>query len=98
MFTKQPGTLSNDFFATLLDKSIKWVDSEDESGVFVGEDRLSGTRKWTATSQDLFFGRSNELRLIAFSYASKGSEQRFVNDFVQAWSKVMNLDRFDKAQ
>ncbi|MEN7343084.1 MAG: catalase/peroxidase HPI [Pseudomonadota bacterium] len=93
VFTDQPGTLSNDFFANLLDMSTAWTKSDD--GVFVGTDRKSGDQRWTATEVDLVFGSNSELRSVAESYALNRSEERFVNDFIDAWVKVMNLDRFE---
>ncbi|MBE1273788.1 catalase/peroxidase HPI [Enterovibrio baiacu] len=95
VFTYKPGTLSNDYFLNLLDMSTKWSKSSDMEGIYVGTDRASGDRKWTATPVDLIFGSNAELRSISEVYASNGSEQKFVDDFVAAWTKVMNNDRFD---
>jgi catalase-peroxidase len=98
-FTKRPGQLTNDFLVNLLDMTNVWkaVDgSGDEE--FVGTDRASGGEKWRATRADLIFGSNAELRSVAEVYAEKGSEEKFVRDFVRAWTKVMNADRFDLAQ
>ncbi len=94
VFTGNPGQLSNDFFVNLLDMSTKWAPSETE-GVYEGRDRESGDLKWTATSVDLVFGSNSELRAIAEVYASEDGKNQFVDDFVNAWTKVMNNDRFD---
>jgi catalase-peroxidase len=93
-FTKRPGTLTTDFFVNLLDMNTKWQPSD---GIFEGRDRKSGTLKWTATHTDLLFGSNSQLRGIAEVYASDDAKDAFVRDFVAAWSKVMNLDRFDLA-
>jgi catalase-peroxidase len=98
VFTNQPGTLSNDFFVNLLTMDTVWTKSEKEQGVYEGRDRASGKVKWTATPVDLVFGSQAELRAIAEVYASNGGEEKFVNDFVDAWNKVMMLDRFDIAK
>ncbi len=95
VFTDRPGTLSNDFFVNLLDMSTKWTKSSKSEGVYEGRDRGTGKRKWTATPVDLVFGSNSELRAIAEVYAFDGSQEKFVRDFVAAWAKVMNLDRFD---
>ena len=95
LFTDRPGTLSNDFFVNLLGMDTVWTKSENEQGIYEGRDRESGTVKWTATPVDLVFGSHAELRAIAEIYAANGGEQKFVNDFVDAWTKVMMLDRFD---
>ena len=94
MFTDLVGVLSNDFFVNLLDMSTKWSKSSEE-GVYEGRDRKSGKLKWTATPVDLIFGSNSELRSIAEVYASDDAKQKFVDDFVAAWTKVMTLDRFD---
>jgi catalase-peroxidase len=94
VFTKRPGTLSNDFFVNLLDMRTKWQKSSS-AGVLEGVDRTSGELKWTGTIADLVFGSNSQLRAIAEVYASADSQQRFVHDFVAVWNKVMNLDRFD---
>ena len=96
VFTKQADTLSNDFFVNLLDMKTKWQKS-GSSDVLEGLDRISGEVKWTATVVDLVFGSNSQLRAVAEVYASADAQQTFVSDFVLAWSKVMNLDRFDLA-
>jgi catalase-peroxidase len=95
VFTKRPGTLTNDFFVNLLDMNTKWQKSAGSEGLLEGHDRASGKHKWTATVVDLVFGSNSQLRALAEFYASSDSEPAFVEDFVAAWSKVMNLDRFD---
>ncbi|RUO29257.1 catalase/peroxidase HPI [Aliidiomarina sedimenti] len=95
VFTDRPGQLSNDFFVNLVDMSTRWEKSDDEDGIFNGYDRSSGDLKWTATPVDLIFGSNAELRATAEAYAVSGVEEKFVNDFVSAWTKVMQLDRFD---
>jgi catalase-peroxidase len=95
VFTEAPGTLTNDFFVNLLDLSTLWKKSGDAEGIYVGYDRASGDQKWTATPVDLIFGSNTELRAVAEFYATKGGEERFIEDFVDAWTKVMTLDRFD---
>lgn len=95
VFTKQPGTLSNDFFVNLLDMDTKWQKSPMCDHFFEGRDRKTGQVKWTASSVDLVFGSNSQLRAIAEVYASEDGKKRFVEDFVSAWTKVMNLDRFD---
>ncbi len=94
VFTDKPGALSNDFFVNLLDMSTKWNKSSSE-GLYEGVDRATGKVKWTATPVDLIFGSNSELRAIAEFYAENDSKEKFVQDFVKAWAKVMNLDRFD---
>ena len=94
IFTKRPEVLTNDFFVNLLDMNTAWKRSS-ASGVLEGCDRKSGELKWTGTVVDLVFGSNAELRALAEVYASSDSEQKFINDFVMAWTKVMNLDRFD---
>ena len=94
VFTDRPGTLSNDFFVNLLSMSTKWTKSTDAAGVYEGHDRVSGELKWKATPVDLIFGSHAELRAIAEVYAENGSEEKFVADFVGAWTKVMTLDHF----
>ena len=94
VFTDTPGTLTNDFFVNLLDMSTKWAPS-DEPYVFEGRDRQTGDLKWTATENDLVFGSNAELRAVVEVYAFDGAEKKFVDDFVAAWTKVMNADRFD---
>lgn len=95
VFTDKPGTLSNDFFVNLLDMSNAWKPSDKDESLYVGYDRASGDQKWTATPVDLVFGSNAELRSISEVYASADAEQKFVDDFVLAWTKVMNNDRFD---
>ena len=97
VFTKQADTLSNDFFVNLLDMKTKWQKSAAAKEVLEGLDRISGEVKWTATVVDLVFGSNSQLRAIAEVYASADAQQAFVHDFVLAWTKVMNLDRFDLA-
>ncbi|MFK7956842.1 MAG: catalase/peroxidase HPI [Lysobacterales bacterium] len=94
VLTGRPGTLSNDFFVNLLDMSTQWSKSENSDGLYDGKDRNSGALKWTATPVDLAFGSSSELRSVSEVYAEAGGEQKFVEDFVDAWHKVMTLDRF----
>ena len=93
VFTDRPGTLSNDFFVNLLDMSTRWAPSENNEGLYEGHDRQSGELKWTATPVDLIFGSNAELRAVAEYYALSDNDTVFVEDFVAAWTKVMNLDR-----
>jgi len=95
VFTARPGTLSNDFFVNLLDMRTAWKATSDAKDVFEGRDRASGAVKWTATRADLIFGSNAQLRALAEVYASADGQSQFVRDFVAAWNKVMNLDRFD---
>jgi catalase-peroxidase len=95
VFTDRPGTLSNDFFTSLLDMSTEWSRSPSDEGIYVGRDRSTGETKWTATPVDLIFGSNSELRAVAEFYAADDAEEQFVHDFVDAWTKVMTLDRFD---
>ena len=97
VFTKRPGTLTNDFFVNLLDMKTKWQKSATADGLLEGLDRASGELKWTGTVVDLVFGSNSQLRALAEVYACSDSQPKFVQDFVAAWSKVMNLDRFDLA-
>ena len=97
VFTKQPEALTNDFFVNLLDMSTKWQKSAADGSVMEGHDRTTGAVKWTGTVVDLVFGSNSQLRAIAEVYASGDAQQAFVHDFVAAWNKVMNLDRFDLA-
>ena len=97
VFTERPGALTNDFFVNLLDMGTKWEASAESEDVFEGRDRRTGGLKWTGTRVDLVFGSNSQLRGIAEAYASEDSGQAFVDDFVAAWNKVMNLDRFDLA-
>jgi catalase-peroxidase len=97
VFTKRPGALTNDFFVNLLDMRTKWQKSATAEGVLEGRDRRTGEIKWTGTVVDLVFGSNSQLRALAEVYASSDAEQIFVHNFVNAWTKVMNLDRFDLA-
>ncbi len=95
VFTDRPGTLSNDYFVNLLDMSTKWQKSANMAGVYEGRDRATGELKWMATPVDLIFGSHSELRAVAEVYAADDGREKFVQDFIDAWSKVMTLDRFD---
>ena len=95
VFTKRPEALTNDFFVNLLDFGTTWKATSASQDVFEGRDRVSGELKWTGTRVDLIFGSNSELRAIAEVYGYEDSQEKFVNDFVAAWNKVMNLDRFD---
>ncbi|WP_370088256.1 catalase/peroxidase HPI [Ekhidna sp.] len=95
VFTKSPETLTNDFFVNLLDMSTTWKAISDDQSTFEGRDRKSGNVKWTGTRVDLIFGSNTELRAIAEVYATEDGKGKFINDFISAWNKVMNLDRFD---
>ncbi len=95
VFTDRPGTLTNDYFVNLLDANVQWKATSDEEETFEGKDRASGDLKWTGTRVDLVFGSNSELRSIVEVYGSSDAGEKFVNDFVAAWNKVMNLDRFD---
>jgi len=97
VFTKRPETLTNDFFVNLLEMGTEWQPSSGSDGVYEGRDRATDKIKWTGTRVDLMFGSNSELRALAEVYACADSEQKFVKDFAVAWSKVMNLDRFDLA-
>ncbi len=97
VFTSRPETLTNDFFVNLLDMSTTWVPTSKNSDLFEGRDRATGETKWSGTRVDLVFGSNSQLRALAEFYASEDSGQQFVQDFVRAWDKVMNLDRFDLA-
>jgi len=97
VFTKRPETLTNDFFVNLLDMNTKWQKSTTSDGVLEGHDRATGELKWTGTVVDLVFGSNSQLRALAEVYACRDSQQSFVRDFVAAWNKVMNLDRYDLA-
>jgi catalase-peroxidase len=97
VFTDQPGTLSNEFFVNLLDMSTKWTKSSRSDGIYEGRDRSTGKLKWTATPVDLMFGSHSELRAVAEVYAEAGGHEKFITDFVAAWTKVMTLDRFDES-
>lgn len=95
IFTDRPGVLTNDFFVNLLDMSTQWKSASSDNEIYEGTDRKTGEKKWTATRADLVFGSNAELRAIAEVYASEDARVKFVNDFVAAWVKVMNADRFD---
>ena len=97
VFTERPGALTNDFFVNLLDMGTKWEASSESEDVFEGRDRRTGELKWTGTRVDLVFGSNSQLRGIAEAYGSEDSGRQFVDHFVAAWNKVMNLDRFDLA-
>jgi len=97
VFTKRPGTLTNDFFVNLLDMGTMWKAAEGSETVFEGHDRKSGELKWTGTRVDLVFGSNSQLRALAEVYACAANGDKFVTDFVAAWTKVSNLDRFDLA-
>jgi catalase-peroxidase len=97
VFTQQPGRLTNDFFVNLLDMNTEWKAMSDDNELFLGKDRKTGQPKWTATRADLVFGSNAELRAVAEVYGSAGAQGKFIKDFVAAWNKVMNLDRFDLA-
>jgi catalase-peroxidase len=94
VLTDRPGTLNNDFFVNLLDMSTKWAKSSKSEGLYEGLDRGTGKLKWTATPVDLVFGSNSELRAVAEVYAASDAREKFVRDFVDAWAKVMSLDRF----
>jgi catalase-peroxidase len=98
VFTKRPETLTNDFFVNLLDMSTTWNATSEDKDVFEGRDRTTGELKWTGTRVDLIFGSNSQLRALAEVYASSDAQMKFVHDFVAAWNKVMNLDRFDLAR
>jgi catalase-peroxidase len=95
VFTKRPGTLTNDFFVNLLDMSTEWKAAGSSQDVYEGRDRATGAVKWTGTRVDLLFGYNSQLRAVAEVYAQEDSKEKFVRDFVAAWNKVMNNDRFD---
>jgi catalase-peroxidase len=97
VFTDRPETLTNDFFVNLLDMSTEWKPSASTENVYEGRDRASGEVKRTATAADLVFGSNSQLRAIAEVYGAGDGNEKFVRDFVAAWDKVMNLDRFDLA-
>jgi catalase-peroxidase len=97
VFTARPGTLTNDFFVNLLDMSTEWKAASADEDVFEGRDRATGDVKWTATRADLVFGSNSQLRAIAEVYGQGDAQEKFVQDFVKAWNKVMNADRFDLA-
>jgi catalase-peroxidase len=95
VFTSRPGKLTNDFFVNLLDMSVEWRKSSKSEGLYEGFDRKTGQIKWTASPVDLLLGSNSELRAVSEVYASDDAKEKFVRDFVAAWTKVINLDRFD---
>jgi len=97
VFTSKPEALTNDFFVNLLDMGTEWKPVSKDADLFEGRDRKTGKLKWTGTRVDLVFGSNSQLRAIAEVYASADAKEKFVQDFVAAWDKVMNLDRFDLA-
>jgi catalase-peroxidase len=97
VFTKRPEALTNDFFVNLLDMSTEWKAGAKDTDVFEGRNRKTGELKWTGTRVDLVFGSNSQLRALAEVYGSSDAEKKFVHDFIAAWDKVMNLDRFDLA-
>jgi catalase-peroxidase len=97
VFTARTETLSNDFFVNLLDMRTEWKPAASAEGIYEGRDRKTGKLKWTGTRVDLVFGSDSRLRAISEVYAAAGAREKFVRDFVAAWDKVMNLDRFDLA-
>jgi catalase-peroxidase len=97
VFTDRPETLTNDFFVNMLDMGTEWKVSEATENVYEGRDRATGELKWTATAVDLVFGSNSQLRAVSEVYACADSKEKFVQDFVAAWTKVMNNDRFDLA-
>jgi catalase-peroxidase len=97
VFTKKPEVLSNDFFANLLDMGTEWKAVSAAKDIFEGRDRKTGEVKWTGTRVDLVFGSNAQLRALAEVYGSSDAPEKFIRDFVAAWTKVMNLDRFDLA-
>ena len=97
VFTDNPETLTNDFFVNLLDMGTVWKPTSEDADIFEGSDRKTGEAKWTGTRVDLIFGSNSQLRALAEVYGSEDSREKFLNDFVAVWNKVMNLDRFDLA-
>ncbi|WDT77700.1 MAG: hypothetical protein MPW16_20225 [Candidatus Manganitrophus sp.] len=97
VFTNRPETLTNDFFVNLLDMRTEWKASASDANLYEGRDRATGKVKWTGTAVDLVFGSNSQLRALAEVYAQDDAKEKFVRDFVAAWNKVMNLDRFDLA-
>ena len=95
VFTDRPGTLTNDFFVNLLDIGTEWKASDSDAAIYQGTDRSTGAPKWTATDVDLVFGSHSQLRALVEVYAQDDAKDKFVNDFVAAWVKVMDNDRFD---
>ena len=97
VFTKRPEALTNDFFVNLLDMGTEWKPVSEDASVFEGRDRKTGKVRWTGTRVDLVFGSNSQLRALAEVYGSSDAQGKFIHDFVVAWNKVMNLDRFDLA-
>jgi len=97
IFTQRPGAITNEFFVNLLDMNTTWKATAEDDGVFEGRDRATDELKWIGTRVDLIFGSNSQLRALAEVYACADSQEKFVHDFVAAWNKVMNLDRFDLA-
>jgi catalase-peroxidase len=97
VFTSRPETLTNDFFVNLLDMGTEWKPTTEQADVYEGRDRATGELKWTGTRVDLIFGSNSQLRALAEVYACDDAQEKFVYDFIKAWNKVMNLDRFDLA-
>ena len=95
IFTKKPETLTNDFFVNLLDMNTTWKEVSKEEDLFKGKNRKTNENKWTGTRFDLIFGSNSQLRALAEVYACEDSKPKFIADFISAWTKVMNLDRFD---
>jgi catalase-peroxidase len=95
IFSEKKDSLTNDFFVKLLSMETEWVAKDQEKELFIGKDRKTGKDKWIATRTDLIFGSNSELRALAEVYASEDAKEKFVKDFIKAWNKVMNLDRFD---
>jgi catalase-peroxidase len=95
VLTEAPGTLNNHFFVNLLDMKTEWKPSENDEYLYEGVDRETGELKWTATAVDLVFGSNSQLRALCEVYASNDAQDKFIEDFVAAWTKVMDLDRFD---
>jgi catalase-peroxidase len=95
VFTQRPGALTNDFFVNIVDMGTEWKPVSNDADVFEGTDRKAGAKKWTGTRVDLVFGANSQLRALAEAYACSDAQEKFVRDFVAAWNKVMNLDRFD---
>jgi catalase-peroxidase len=98
VFTKQPGKLTNDFFVNLLDMGTQWQPAARADGIYEGRDRKTNEVKWTGTRVDLIFGSHSQLRALGEVYACTDSNEKFVKDFVAAWTKVMDLDRFELAR
>jgi catalase-peroxidase len=97
VFTKRPEMLTNDFFVNLLDMGTTWKATSEDNEVFEGRDRATSELKWTGTRVDLIFGSNSQLRALAEVYGCEDSQEKFLHDFIEVWSKVMDLDRFDLA-